>query len=202
MIGYLRGRIVDRGEETLTVDVGGVGYLLQCSSLTLDEVFDRDDVEMWVETHVREAAISLFGFATRTEKETFLSLIKVNGVGPKMAIKILSGSSLDRLAAMIEAGDVKGLANLPKVGKKTAEQLILSLRGKLVLSPLSQPGLKASRTGTHAAEFSGREGELYSGLINLGYRPQDVEKVVRELPVEVDLQSGLRLGLQALSGQI
>lgn len=194
MIGFLRGRIIETHTEGLILDVGGVGYDLSCSANTLDEVLDRTEAHLWVHTHLREDALVLFGFATAQEKQVFLSLLKVNGIGPKMAIKILSGTSLERLFEMIEAGDVKALSALPKVGKKTAEQLILTLKGQLVLSGEADGSVRA-RGGPRQVRD-----EVVSALVNLGFRLPDVEKVVADMPDEFDLQQGVRRGLQALSG--
>ena len=210
MIGFLRGRIAGRDEESLTIDVGGVGYELQCSSNTLADSFalegaESGEVQLWVHTHLREDALLLFGFATPLEKRIFLSLLKVNGVGPKMAIKILSGATPGQLAEMIETGDVKSLSNLPKVGKKTAEQLVLTLKGKLVLEPDGQgkrPAKAQPAAGASAARYSGARGEILSALVNLGFRLQDAERVVSEFPETIDLQQGVRKGLQALTGAV
>lgn len=195
LIGFLRGRVFDVQPETLILDVNGVGYELQCSGNTLDSCLPGDEVSLQVYTHVREDQITLFGFSSAAEKRLFLSLIGVNGVGPKLAIKALSGVSTDRLVEMIDAGDVKGLTALPKIGKKIAEQIILSLKGKLVIenSPRTASGAKPKAVGPR--------GELVSALVNLGFRLQDVEKVVDELPPGTDLQSGIRQGLQVLTGQ-
>lgn len=196
MISSLRGRITDHDQEgVVTVDVNGVGYEVQCSTNGLEEILAQatvtSEVQLLIQTFVREDAISLFGFVTSTEKQMFLSLVKVNGVGPKMAIKILSGATMNQLMAMIEAGDVKALSGLPKVGKKTAEQLILTLKGKLVLSE-DAPKRKASNKP---------RSEVVSALVNLGFRLQDVEKVVEDMPSDLDVQAGVRRGLAALSGQ-
>jgi Holliday junction DNA helicase RuvA len=133
----------------------------------------------------------------------FNSLLKVNGVGPKMAIKILSAARMKDLAQMIESGDVKALSSLPKVGKKTAEQLILSLKGKLVIgtdgSGESAKPTDKSKTAP-LPRFSGTRADILSALVNLGFRLQDAEKVVGDLPEEIELQQGVRQGLQALSG--
>ena len=204
MIGFLSGKIIDRFEEGLILDVGGVGYELSCSGSTLGDVALSEDVRLWVHTSVREDAITLFGFSTALEKRMFLSLIKVNGVGPKMASKILSGASLEQLTHMIEASDVKGLSNLPKVGKKTAEQLILSLKGKLVLEPISEGAGSAPVGGKPKSalptRFTGARSDVLSALVNLGFRLQEAEKVVGDLPDDIDVQNGVRQGLQALSG--
>jgi Holliday junction DNA helicase RuvA len=208
VIGYLRGQIKERSEEAITLDVQGVGYELHCSTNTLDDLFELEnaagDVQLWVQTHVREDAITLFGFSTSLEKRMFLSLLKVNGVGPKMALKILSGARLEQLSNMIEAGDVKSLSNLPKVGKKTAEQLILALKGKLVLAPESEPkkgsGKRAASQQPALPRFTGARADVLSALVNLGFRLQDAERVVADLPEDIEIQQGVRQGLQALSG--
>ncbi len=199
MIGFLAGRIIDRHEEGCVLDVNGVGYELSCSVTTLDDTLASDDVRLWVHTAVREDAITLYGFSSLVEKQMFLSLLKVNGVGPKMAVKILSAAPTDHLSQMIEAGDVKALSGLPKVGKKTAEQLILSLKGKLVVSAEPAP-LKKKAAGVVAPRFTGARADVLSALVNLGFRLPDAERVVGDLPEDVDVQTGVRSGLQALSG--
>lgn len=200
MIGFLSGTILERTEDGLLLDVSGVGYELTCSANTLGDVATSAEARLHVHTAVREDAITLYGFSTALEKRMFLSLLKVNGIGPKMASRILGAASLDQLTSMIEAGDVKALSSLPKVGKKTAEQVVLTLKGKLVMEPEQlKPGAK-SKTTSVAARFSGVRGEVLSALVNLGFRLQDAERVVGDLPEEIDVQNGVRQGLQALSG--
>lgn len=198
MIGYLKGQTVEISAEAAILDVGGVGYEVNCSANTLAElsVAGSSDARLWIHTHVREDAISLFGFAQPLEKRLFLSLLKVNGVGPKMALKILSSGPLSNLLDMIENGDVRGLSGLPKVGKKTAEQLVLSLRGKLVMSDDSAPQAKP----VGGRRFAGSRAEVASALVNLGFRPQDVERVVDGLPEQIEIEAGVRQGLRALAG--
>ncbi len=216
MIGYLRGKVVETMSEgadgVLTLDVNGVGYELTCSANTLDDVLvlggktpPGAEVHLWVQTQLREDSLTLFGFSTALEKRMFNSLLKVNGVGPKMAIKILSAATLESLAAMIEAGDVKALSNLPKVGKKTAEQLILSLKGKLVLTSEEASASKGKRSKESVkspplGRFDGSRALVLSALLNLGFRQQEVEAVVEQLSSEIDVESGIRQGLQALAG--
>ena len=194
MIGYLHGRVIECQPETVLVDVQGVGYELQISTLTSSEFSGRVEVKVWVQTFVRDDAIVLFGFATMLEKRLFLSLIKVNGVGPKMALKILSGGPLHHIVEMIDRSDVKGLSALPKVGKKTAEQLILSLKGKLV----AEESLSENRSQRAPEPHE----DIVSALVNLGFRLQDVEKVVEQFPEQIDVQQGIRQGLQALSSAV
>lgn len=195
MIGYLRGRIRERQTETVLLEVegSGIGYEVACSTSTLAELQEDLVTELWIHTHVREDALTLFGFLSSEEKNFFLSLLKVNGVGPKMALTILSGASPDQIRHMIEAEDVKALSALPKVGKKTAEQLILTLKGKLV--KLERDPRKAKPESKEPS----LQRELSSALVNLGFRPQDVEKVVSQIPEELDLEEGLRRGLTALT---
>lgn len=194
VIGYIKGRILDLNPESVLVDVGGLGYELNCSTNTLDDCGAGEEVALHVYTHVREDAIQLFGFSTALEKRLFLSLTKVNGIGPKLALKALSAGPLANLVQMIEAGDVKGLSSLPKVGKKTAEQIILTLKGKLVMDETEAGGRGA------AVRPLGTRGQIVSALVNLGFRLPDVEKVVEDLPHGTELQDGIRQGLQALTG--
>lgn len=217
MIGFLRGQVVSQiglSEEGLTLDVNGVGYELTCSTNTLDDVASLraavDEIHLWVHTHVREDALTLFGFSTALERNMFNSLLKVNGVGPKMAIKILSGARLSGLVEMIDAGDVGALSKLPKVGKKTAEQLILTLKGKLVMNEgagklssqvLSSKGRETKPEQTRALNrFDEPRAAVLSALLHLGFRFVDAERVVGDLPEGVELEVGVRQGLQALSG--
>lgn len=189
MIGFLRGLICEVAADLAMVDVGGVGYELACSQSTLADLQNQIGKEAYVltYTHVREDALQLFGFSTREEKNLFLSLLKVNGIGPKMALAILSGARVAQIHQWIEAGDAKALSSLPKLGKKTAEQLILTLKGKLV----SIEEVVKSRNPSQAA--------ISSALVNLGFKPQQVELFVAALPKDIEIEEGVRQGLQALS---
>ncbi len=194
MISFLKGKKIFEDPESVTIDVMGVGYEVTCSQITRTQIETLTDVELFIHTHVREDAMILFGFRTAAEKHLFLTLLKVNGVGPKLAISILSGASVDRIFHMIETEDVKSLTQLPKVGKKTAEQLILSLKGKL---PKQVDGSASSPTAKKT--YGGPRTEVFSALVNLGFRLQDVEKVVDEFDSNIEVEDGVRRGLQALS---
>ena len=211
MIAQLKGYVVEVGTESAVFDVQGVGYDLICSLQTLADLQERTHpsgagasfqatlpVTVFCYTHVREDVLQLFGFSTKMEKQLFTTLLKVNGIGPKMAVNILSGASVEQIHAMVEAEDVKALSKLPKVGKKTAEQMILALKGKLVLNPDTAASKAGSKVGAFAPSTHLRD--LASALVNLGFRPQDVEKVVADMPADMDLQQGLRQGLAALGG--
>ncbi len=188
MISYLQGAILTQDDETVVINVRGVGYEAWCSAHTLAALSGLSQVQVWVHTHVREDNIQLFGFATRAERELFHSLVKINGIGPKVAMKILSGAPLASLVQMIDDGDVRGLSSLPKVGKKTAEQIILALKGKLVIGDEQSP-----KVG-----FAARS-DIISALVNLGFKIQDVEKVVDKLEPSVAFEDGVKVGLSQLA---
>lgn len=190
MIGYLRGKIIEVQNDCVLIDVQGVGYEVHASANTLNDflVLLGKEIIVWIHTHVREDAFTLFGFLNKEEKNLFLSLLKVNGVGPKMALSILSGGRPADIQQMIEAGNAKGLSGLPKVGKKTAEQIILTLKGKLV----SIDDAVKARSAVHT--------EITSALLNLGYKSQLVDQFVGSLSPEVSVEDGIRKGFQTLSG--
>lgn len=190
MIGFLRGVLLDVLPESALVDVGGVGYEVACSQISLSELEGRkgDTLLLWIHTHVREDALQLFGFLSRAEKDLFLSLLKVNGVGPKLALGLLSGAPADRIVAAIESGDAKALSALPKVGKKTAEQIILTLQGKLVrVEKTSAPALPDNLQ------------QIQSALVHLGFKSPKVSEFVSALSPSIGVEEGVRQGLNTLS---
>jgi Holliday junction DNA helicase RuvA len=190
MIGYLKGNLVEVGTEAAIIDVQGVGYEILASLNTLSDLQSllSQEIIVWIHTHVREDAFQLFGFHSKAEKNLFLSLLKVNGVGPKGALSILSGARVEKIHEMIESGDAKALSTLPKVGKKTAEQIVLTLKGKLVM--IENGSVKKA---------AGANPEIVSALLNLGYKPAAVEQFVSTLPRDADLEDSVRKGLIALS---
>ncbi|MEC9281070.1 MAG: Holliday junction branch migration protein RuvA [Bdellovibrionota bacterium] len=189
MIARIRGKVLSIEEESLVVDVQGLGYELYCSANTMDQILPGDDVDLQVFTHVREDVLQLFGFIDRSEKTLFLSLCKVNGIGPKMAMQILSGARPEMIISWIDQGDVKALMKLPKLGKKKAEQLVLSLKGKLVMEEDAQSALK----------LSPEKQDLKSALMNLGYNEEQVEVAIKEIGDFSGLENGIRKGLGILS---
>lgn len=195
MIAGIKGAIFEVSEESVVVDVQGVFYEVFCSVTVLSElsqikVQNRDaSIFLYTYLHVREDLMQIFGFLSQSEKSLFLSLLKVSGIGPKSALHILSGASVTQILNWIEEGDVKSLSKLPKLGKKTAEQLVLTLRGKLVIDPVQ----------THLRPKTGASAQLISALVNLGFRSQDVERVVAQLPTDIDIEEGIRVGLRELS---
>lgn len=188
MISFISGQVIDQEESALTILCRGVGYEVTCSENTISDISSQKVVQLWIYTHVREDSFSLFGFSSKIEKKLFLNLIKVNGIGPKLAIQVLSGASLEHIIDCIEKKDVKALTQLPRVGKKTAEQMILTLKGTLVIDKDSK---KEKLYKPHQ--------EILSALVNLGFRMGDVETVVQALPADIEFEQGVRESLRQLS---
>ena len=206
MIGRLKGIVESRGLESgtelLEIDVNGVVYELICSVSTLETMKVGEPATVEVYTHLREDQLSLFGFSTKLEKQLFLSLLSVNGVGPKMATKILSGAPIEHIARSIEAGDIKALSQLPKVGKKTAEQLVLSLKGKMgdfLFAGTVATGASPMPLRSNLA--SGGRAEVASALVNLGFRAAEIDKVVANMPEDVSVEAGIRMALNQFGGR-
>lgn len=190
MIGHIKGAVLDKHPEGAVIDVGGVGYdvTLPLSTLATLPPTGRE-VSLWIHTHVREEELRLFGFSSRNDRTAFRTMLKVSGVGPKVAVAVIGALSGDQLAAAVEAGDTSRLTAIPGIGKKTAERMILELGGKLSLG-----------TGTSAAKPVGVMAELSSALRNLGFKPARVEKAMAALqkegadrPFEELLREGLAL---------
>ena len=195
MIGFLDGIVFDVSQDGFILNVNGVGYDISASGQTLTDVqvLRGQNLKVWIYSHVREDAFQLFGFLTKPEKDFFIQLLKVNGVGPKSALTLLSGARLAQIIDWIEGSDAKALSSLPKVGKKTAEQIILTLQGKLVrVENKAKTGLKF--TETHR--------QISSALVNLGFKNQNVDQFVATLPMTSTIEEGVREGLKRLSGQL
>lgn len=196
MIGFLDGTVFDVGSEGFILNVNGVGYDISASAQTLADVqvLVGQPMKVWIYSHVREDAFQLFGFLTKPEKEFFMQLLKVNGVGPKSALAVLSGAPVNQIQDWIEASDAKALSALPKVGKKTAEQIILTLQGKLVRVAGPVKGKAARLNETHR--------QISSALVNLGFKNLNVDQFVATLAQTVTIEEGVREGLKKLSGQL
>lgn len=197
MIAYLRGTVLEKALEEAIIDVGGVGYRVAFSTLTLGKLpAEGQPVQVRVRTVVREDAFDLYGFLTRTEEELFLLLTSVSGVGPRMAMAVLSGMEVSELVVALGKGEVARLTKIHGVGKKTAERLVLELRDKIKLLHLEQTAAQAGQAP------SGVGADLVSALVNLGYKPQQAEKAAQEatsrLGPEAELQPLLREALKLL----
>ncbi|NTX49936.1 Holliday junction branch migration protein RuvA [Myxococcus sp. CA039A] len=172
MIARLRGVVLEKDAEGAVIDVQGVGYLVNFSTLALGKLPpEGQTVDVRVRTVVREDAFDLFGFLTRAEEEIFLLLNGVSRVGPRMALGVLSGMEVPELVAALSRGEVARLAKIHGVGKKTAERLVLELKDKM-----KNVHLEAVSRGTAPIPVSGPQSDLVSALLNLGYKPPQAEK--------------------------
>ena len=203
MIAHLSGKLLSKQATSAIIDVGGVGYDVAIPLSTFYELGEvGEPVQLRVYTHVREDVIQLFGFKTQRERELFLQLISVNGVGPGLAIKLLSGMNADEMIASIRTNNLVRLVAIPGVGRKTAERLVVDLRDKI--AALSSPALeeefaaKAAAAGTATSADAMRDDAL-SALSNLGYQKAAAEKAVKnaideggDLSVEMILRRSLR----------
>lgn len=173
MIGSLRGRIASKMPPQLTVEVGGVGYELEAPMSTFFHLPGLgEEVQLLTHLVVREDAHTLYGFGTEGERRLFRSLIKVSGVGPKIALALLSGISVSAFAECVQREDVSALTRVPGVGRKTAERLIVEMRDRLAAVP-TQHG--APPTGDSATP----ESEAFGALVALGYRPAEATRLLK-----------------------
>jgi Holliday junction DNA helicase RuvA len=180
MIGRIRGALIYRSESEVIIEAGGVGYTLQISAATRDRLPVLDDeLSLWVTTRFRDDQIFLYGFLERREQTMFLRLLKVNGVGPKLAFTIISGASIDQLERQLVNREAKELAKLPGVGKKLSQRLVLEL-GEFLKKELGELELADLCGGSNSVE-SGKNDvgrELMAALAALGYRESEVATTV------------------------
>jgi len=183
MIGRLKGILVSKAPPFLLVDVQGVGYEVEAPMSTFYQL-PAVDSEVSLHTHliVREDAQILCGFATESERRLFRSLIRITGVGAKLALAILSGMSADDFARCVQDNDAASLTRLPGVGKKTAERLIIEMRDRLVDWEVGDTATLPNAAVPSMAPAAGRE--AVSALIALGYRPQEASRMVQQVDSE------------------
>lgn len=172
MIAYLNGKIFSLSPTGVILDVQGVGYDVHISVPTFEKLNGKETASLFIYTSVKEDSISLYGFSEREEKNIFELLISVNGIGPKSAMTILSGIQPNDLRNAIESADISRLTAMPGVGKKTAERIVLELRGKLTDSVFSTAG---------AAPVRGVRSEAILALTTLGYNRSIAEKITKEI---------------------
>jgi holliday junction DNA helicase RuvA len=171
MIAHLRGTLLAKHPNQAIVEAHGVGYDVTISVPTFSEMpAAGSEVALHIHTHVREDALSLYGFLRVAEKHLFEKLLTVSGIGPKLAITILSGMPADEMVTVIRSGDVARLTRIPGIGKKTAERMVLELRDKLPAT--------AGATEVAAAQASPVEEDVISALVNLGYQRAAAEKAL------------------------
>jgi Holliday junction DNA helicase RuvA len=202
MIAFLSGKLLEKNANSVILDVAGVGYDVTIPLSTFYELGEvGTDVQLRIYTHVREDAIQLFGFKTARERDLYLKLISVQGVGAKSGITMLSGMNADEIIAAIRTDNLAKLTSIPGVGRKTAERLVIELRDKVADLAL---GVSAG-TSTTAAAGAGQDSvfdDALSALVNLGYQKNAAEKALqsaRQDGTEATVQKLLRAALQRLA---
>jgi Holliday junction DNA helicase RuvA len=190
LIGFIRGILVGKQPPRLLIDVHGMGYEVEAPMSTFYNLPSLG-VELTLHTHlvVREDAHILYGFASDAERRLFRSLIRVNGVGPRLALTILSGASADEFARCVHNGDAAALTRLPGVGKKTAERLVVEMRDRLGETATGRGG---------AAEPQAPADEAQSALVALGYKPQEASRMLSRIEAaNLSSEELIRRALQA-----
>ncbi|MGE9658984.1 Holliday junction branch migration protein RuvA [Snodgrassella alvi] len=190
MISRLRGIILEKNPPVVVLDVHGVGYEAQVSMqtfYTLPAV--GEETALYTQLVVREDAHLLFGFGSREERETFRALVKVSGIGAKSALGILSALTSEELAAAIATEDIKRLTAAPGIGKKTAERMVLELRGKLAAASDDATGLFTQNT-------AGNNEDIINTLLALGYTDKEARTACKNIPAGTDVSEGVRLALK------
>ena len=200
MIGHLRGRLAARQPPTLVVDVGGVGYEVEAPMSTFYGL-PATGAEVQLHTHlvVREDAHVLYGFGTERERSLFRELIKVSGVGPRIALAILSGVTVEEFHRSVEAGDLAALVRVPGIGRKTAERLVVEMRDRLgVLG--AAPGVASA--GAPAGAGASPQSEAYGALVALGYKPAEVTRLLQQVdPSVTGTEELIRHALRVAAGR-
>jgi holliday junction DNA helicase RuvA len=203
MIAHLSGTLLSKQPNSVIVEVGGVGYEVNIPVSTFYDLEEPgSNVQLRIYTHVREDALQLFGFKTARERELFLRVISVSGIGPQLGIKLLSGMSADEMIASIRTNNLAKLTLIPGVGRKTAERLVMELRDKV--ASLSSPELEEelgarTTTGAPVESEDSMRSDVLSALLNLGYQRNAAEKAVTsaideggDISVELILRRSLR----------
>jgi len=176
MIAYLQGQILKKLDKNIIVQTGQIGYLIQVSTLVLDQMKEKEEVELFIYTKVREDDISLYGFKKMSELEFFKAVLSVNGIGPKSALEILS-FDIEKTKAAILQDNLAYLSKIPGIGKKTAERIVLDLKSKIIPEDLNSLG----ESNNIEKDFENAIG----ALTNLGYQRFEVMKVLKNLPKEI-----------------
>ena len=192
MIGRLTGILLEKNPPQILLDVQGVGYEVDVPMSTFYNLPALHE-KVVLHTHfvVREDAQLLYGFATQDERAAFRQLLKISGVGPKLALSVLSGLSLAELAQAVASKEAGRLTKIPGVGKKTAERLLLELQGKFVVAALAG--------GAAASVTASADNDIANALIALGYSEKEADWAAKQLPKDVDVSGGIRQALKLLS---
>lgn len=190
MIGFVRGRLALKAPPQLVIDVNGVGYEIEAPMSTFYSLGAvGDEVRLLTHLVVREDAHILYGFGTDDERRLFRNLLKVSGVGPKMALGILSGSSVAAFTLCVQSQDVKALTRIPGIGRKTAERLLIEMRDRL-------DSIAATPFLPDGAVPQGAEAEAFSALVALGYKPAEATRMLKAAGAAESTEELIRRALQ------
>ncbi len=187
MIGFLKGSLILQNPNSLLVDTGGVAYEVQVSPTAFSQFQTGAIVSVWIHTVFRSDSLELYGFPSFKEKEVFLALLKVKGIGPKMALSILASCSIEQLNRMIYEENIKALSALPKVGKKTAQQIVLSLKDQI------------SDKAIGSTDGNPGRDKLFFALEKLGFHPSEIGEALSLMKWENDLEKNLKQALSLLN---
>lgn len=202
MIGFLRGRVAAKHPPVLMLDVNGVGYEVEAPMSTFYGL-PAVGAEVQLHTHlvVREDAHVLFGFGTERERSLFRELIRISGVGPRIALGILSGASVDEFHRCVEAQDAASLTRIPGIGRKTAERLIVEMRDRLKALAGGQPFEAKGLAGGSGLGAPSPQAEAFSALVALGYKPAEVTRLLQKVdPAVTSTEELIRHALRATTG--
>lgn len=202
MIGSLRGRLLDRAEQEVLVEVNGVGYRVSVAPATVVALGDiGDEVLVYVHHHVREDAQTLYGFASASERRCFEALLSAHGVGPALALAILSVHTPESLQRTLAEDDLGSLCLVPGVGKKTAARLLVELKSRLSAADvdLTSAALGSNGNGEASGATPSARADVREALAGLGYGPDEVREALADLPDEGDVSLLLKQALQRLA---
>ena len=186
MIGFLKGLVISQASDSLLLETGGVGYELHVTKNLSQTTQTGDRLSLWVHTCLRQDSLELYGFSDFKEKSLFLSLLKVKGIGPKMALKILGSCSLEQFVLMIREENIKALSALPKIGKKTAQQIVLSLKEQIPDTVIG-----------HSSK-SPYEEQLFQTLEKLGFHSSEIREAIGKTSLKRDFKTDLKEALSLL----
>jgi len=200
MIGRLKGELVQKQAPHLLLDIQGVGYELETPLSTFFSLPETgQSVTLFTHLAIREDAHVLYGFATESERALFRSLLRVNGVGAKMALGILSGMSAQDFSRCVESEDVASLVRLPGIGRKTAERLIVEMRDRLARLD-DQFGSATAPSGAHPSRPRTAKSDALAALVALGYKSQDADRMIKAVATdEMDSEALIRAALQSMA---
>jgi len=201
MIDYIRGKLTDKELTHVSIETAGVGYSVSIPLSTYEKLPESGkDALIYIHYYVREDDVKLYGFASKDDREIFRHLITVNSVGPKVAMGIMSGISIENLVMYVNSGDTAGLKKVPGVGLKTAERIIIELKGKL--GAYSSPVSATSAARSKIPVAKGRKEEAYAAMLSLGYNDKQVAKAIdrvsQEISQDAQIEDWIRTALKVI----